>query len=134
MSFRCLPCLNLETLELKSKLLSLLPQAYWAVSLLLSFCRPNNILPYDSNRIKLRGPWQHGDYINASLISEKCFGRNQIISAQSPLPRTVPHFLQMMQENNVTVITTLTTEEEQGDARGNTYCVVCQVRNKPLLT
>ena len=38
-----------------------------------------------------------------------------MISAQSPLHQTVEQFLQMVQENGVSVIVTLTREEEQDD-------------------
>ena len=87
------------------------------------FYRANRILPYDSNRVQLKGPREHGDYINASWISTLCGGRNKLISAQSPLPRTVSHFLQMAQENNVTIILTLTTKAEEQDAKGMTPTV-----------
>ena len=40
-----------------------------------------------------------------------------MIAAQSPLAQTVEHFLQMVQENGVSVIVTLTRGEEQ-DADG----------------
>ena len=41
----------------------------------------------------------------------------RMIAAQSPLAQTVEHFLQMVQENGVSVIVTLTRGEEQ-DADG----------------
>ena len=82
------------------------------------FHRANRILPYDNTRVQLKGPREHGNYINASWISGVCCGKNKLISAQSPLPRTVSHFFQMAQENNVTVILTLTTQAEQQDGQG----------------
>ena len=39
----------------------------------------------------------------------------RMIAAQSPLPQTVDQFLQMVQEYGVSVIVTLTREEEQDD-------------------
>ena len=79
------------------------------------FLRKKHILPYDETRVHLKTRTQYGDYVNASWIN---IGNCRLISAQSPLPQTVEHFLQMVQENGVSVIVTLTKEEEQ-DADGN---------------
>ena len=92
----------------------------------LHLFRGNSILPYDNNHVKLQGPQEHGSYINASWISGTCCGRSKLISAQSPLPGTVSHFFQMIQENLVSVIVTLTTKAEQQDAEG-ICCVTVQV-------
>ena len=62
----------------------------------------------------LRSETRYGDYVNASWIKA---GKSRVICAQSPLPNTVEHFLQMIQENGVSVIVTLAREEEQ-DANG----------------
>ena len=75
--------------------------------ILLRYC---NILPYDHNRVKLKTTDQDGDYINASWINTA--GNFNFIAAQGPLPQTVPHFWQMVRENNVTVIFALTKIEE----------------------
>ena len=72
------------------------------------------IIPYDGTRVRLQANTELGDYVNASWI----FNRPdvKIIAAQSPLPRTVPHFLQMIQENNVSLVVTLIKDnEEQGE-------------------
>ena len=67
------------------------------------------ILPYDETRVHLKSGAPNGDYINASWVN-KC--KFRMISAQSPLPQTMDHFLQMVQENEVSVIVTLTREGE----------------------
>ena len=72
------------------------------------------IIPYDDTRVKLQAHTEVGDYVNASWIFNT--PDVKIIAAQSPLPRTVPHFLQMIQENNVSLVITLTKDnEEQGE-------------------
>ena len=58
---------------------------------------------------------QYGDYINASWMLVENIN---VIAAQSPLPLTIGHFLQMIQENNVSVIVTLTKDLEQHNADG----------------
>ena len=79
--------------------------------------RNNMIIPYDDTRVKLQANTDLGDYVNASWIFNSPDGPDmKIIAAQSPLPRTVPHFLQMIQENNVSLVVTLTRDnEEQGE-------------------
>ena len=67
---------------------------------------------------------QHGDYINASWITSSN-STYKFIAAQSPLPRTVAHFLQMIQEQNVSMVVSLTEEAEHQDGDGkieNQYC------------
>ena len=72
------------------------------------------IIPYDGTRVRLQANTELGDYVNASWIFNS--PDMKIIAAQSPLPRTVPHFLQMIQENNVSLVVTLTKDnEEQGE-------------------
>ena len=71
------------------------------------------IIPYDDTRVKLKANTDLGDYVNASWIFNS--PDMKIIAAQSPLPRTVPHFLQMIQENNVSLVVTLTKENEEQD-------------------
>lgn len=94
----------------------------FGLSHFISF-RNNNILPYDETRVHLKSETRYGDYVNASWIN---VGKNKVISAQSPLPLTVEHFLQMVQENGVSVIVTLTREEEQGD-NGNLSIIDKQI-------
>ena len=84
---------------------------------MFNYHRTNGILPYDEKRVHLKVPHPHGDYINASWITST--DRDiKFISAQSPTPKTVGHFLQMVQENNATVVVSLTTDFEQKDAKG----------------
>ena len=72
--------------------------------------RENRILPYDETRVHLKTITQYNDYVNASWVNT---GKFRMISAQSPLDQSVKHFLQMVQENEVSVIVTLTREGEQ---------------------
>ena len=58
---------------------------------------------------------QYNDYINASWV---LIENIQVIAAQSPLPSTIETFFQMIQENNVSDIVTLTKDQEQQDADG----------------
>ena len=76
------------------------------------FLRTKHILPYDETRVHLKTRTRYGDYVNASWID---IGNSRVISAESPLAQTVEHFLQMVQENGVSVIVTLMREEEQDD-------------------
>ena len=67
--------------------------------------------------MRLINETRYGDYVNASWVTN----RNEkfsFIAAQSPLPLTVPHYLQMLEENKVSVIVTLTRDNEQDDANG----------------
>ena len=64
---------------------------------------------------------RYGDYVNASWIKA---GKFRVICAQSPLPNTVEHFLQMIQENGVSIIVTLTRENEHdADGIGINYSI-----------
>ena len=78
----------------------------------LTSSRENMILPYDETRVHLASAALYRDYVNASWVNT---GKFRMISAQSPLPQSVEHFLQMVQENEVSVIVTLIREEEQED-------------------
>ena len=75
--------------------------------------RENRIVPYDETRVHLASAALYKDYVNASWVNT---GKFRMISAQSPLPQSVEHFLQMVQENEVSVIVTLTRE---GEKEGN---------------
>ena len=66
--------------------------------------------------MQLMNETRYGDYVNASwVIRDEKFS---FIAAQSPLPLTVAHYLQMLEENKVSVIVTLTRDNEQDDANG----------------
>ena len=69
--------------------------------------------------VHLKTRTRYGDYVNASWI---VLGNFRVISAESPLPQTVEPFLQMVQENGVSVIVTLTREGEQDD-NGNSNVI-----------
>ena len=76
-------------------------------------------MPYNSKRVRLENATRYGDYVNASWITTNGDEENiKFIAAQSPLPQTASHFLQMMVENKVSVIVTLTREGEHEDADG----------------
>lgn len=78
--------------------------------------RYGNITPYDENRVILLNPVQGCDYINASWINNNVFlpSLPTFIATQGPLLHTVPHFLQMIIENKVSIILMLTDVEEKG--------------------
>ena len=58
------------------------------------------------------------DYVNASWISNNVFLQTlpTFIAAQGPLVQSLPHFLQMILENKVSVVVMLTEISEKGDA------------------
>ena len=82
------------------------------------FYRYGNITPYDLNRVILLNPVQGCDYVNASWISNNVFLQSlpTFIAAQGPLVQSLPHFLQMILENKVSVVVMLTEISEKGDA------------------
>ena len=83
-----------------------------------NFYRYGNITPYDLNRVILLNPFQGCDYVNASWISNNVFLQSlpTFIAAQGPLVQSLPHFLQMILENKVSVVVMLTEISEKGDA------------------
>ena len=74
-------------------------------------------MPYDGKRVILKQNTEYSDYINASWLTA-ADDKFKMIAAQSPLPETIPQFLQMTHENKVAVIVTLTKDREQHDAQG----------------
>ncbi|KAG7324352.1 hypothetical protein KOW79_012368 [Hemibagrus wyckioides] len=83
--------------------------------------RYNNVLPYDSSRVKLS---IHGspfdDYINANYISGYN-SKKEYIAAQGPLPATVNEFWRMIWEKNCHTIVMLTKCYEQGRVKCEKY-------------
>uniref|UniRef100_UPI003AACB5E9 receptor-type tyrosine-protein phosphatase eta n=1 Tax=Centroberyx gerrardi TaxID=166262 RepID=UPI003AACB5E9 len=83
--------------------------------------RYNNVLPYDSSRVKLS---VHGspfdDYINANYIPGYN-SRKEFIAAQGPLPATVNEFWRMIWEKNVQTLVMLTRCNEQGRVKCERY-------------
>ncbi|KAF7702231.1 hypothetical protein HF521_001514 [Silurus meridionalis] len=90
--------------------------------------RYNNVLPYDSSRVKLS---IHGsptdDYINANYISGYN-SKKEYIAAQGPLPATVNEFWRMIWEKNAHTIVMLTKCYEQGRVKCEKYW---PAENKP---
>nr|CAB3265293.1 receptor-type tyrosine-protein phosphatase epsilon [Phallusia mammillata] len=83
--------------------------------------RYKNILPYDFNRVKLKGgnP-ENNDYINASYINGYN-GNVKFIAAQGPRPVTVQHFWQMIWEQNCKTIVMLTNVLEKTKQKCEKY-------------
>ncbi|KAJ8406506.1 hypothetical protein AAFF_G00300800 [Aldrovandia affinis] len=83
--------------------------------------RYNNVLPYDSSRVKLS---IHGslydDYINANYMPGYS-SRKEFIAAQGPLPSTVNEFWRMIWEKNVHSLVMLTRCNEQGRVKCEKY-------------
>ncbi|KAK5622244.1 hypothetical protein CRENBAI_007283 [Crenichthys baileyi] len=84
--------------------------------------RYNNVLPYDSSRVKLSVV--HGspneDYINANYMPGY-LSRKEFIAAQGPLPATVSEFWRMIWEKNVHTLVMLTRCNEQGRVKCEQY-------------
>ncbi|XP_043980901.1 receptor-type tyrosine-protein phosphatase eta isoform X2 [Gambusia affinis] len=84
--------------------------------------RYNNVLPYDSSRVKLSVV--HGspneDYINANYMPGY-LSRKEYIAAQGPLPATVNEFWRMVWEKNVQTLVMLTRCNEQGRVKCEQY-------------
>ncbi|XP_017160574.1 receptor-type tyrosine-protein phosphatase eta isoform X6 [Poecilia reticulata] len=84
--------------------------------------RYNNVLPYDSSRVKLSVV--HGspneDYINANYMPGY-LSRKEFIAAQGPLPATVNEFWRMIWEKNVQTLVMLTRCNEQGRVKCEQY-------------
>ncbi|XP_028307374.1 receptor-type tyrosine-protein phosphatase eta isoform X2 [Gouania willdenowi] len=84
--------------------------------------RYNNVLPYDSSRVKLSiiSGSPNDDYINANYMP----GYNskmEFIAAQGPLPTTVNAFWRMIWEKNVQTVVMLTHCNEQGRVKCEQY-------------
>nr|XP_040018737.1 receptor-type tyrosine-protein phosphatase eta isoform X2 [Gasterosteus aculeatus aculeatus] len=84
--------------------------------------RYNNVLPYDSSRVKLSiihgSPYE--DYINANYMPGYN-SRKEYIAAQGPLPATVNEFWRMIWEKNVQTLVMLTRCNEQGRVKCEQY-------------
>ncbi|XP_062418961.1 receptor-type tyrosine-protein phosphatase eta [Pungitius pungitius] len=84
--------------------------------------RYNNVLPYDSSRVKLSiihgSPYE--DYINANYMPGYN-SRKEYIAAQGPLPATVREFWRMIWEKNVQTLVMLTRCNEQGRVKCEQY-------------
>ncbi|KAA8917625.1 hypothetical protein TRICI_000226 [Trichomonascus ciferrii] len=65
-----------------------------------------NVVPWDKTRVKLKTDNdEESDYINASWVN--LLGKDYI-AAQAPLNHTIPHFWDMIRQNNVHVVVMLT--------------------------
>ncbi|MGH0141961.1 UNVERIFIED_CONTAM: hypothetical protein FKN15_075051, partial [Acipenser sinensis] len=83
--------------------------------------RYNNVLPYDSSRVKLSiRNSASDDYINANYIPGYD-STKQFIAAQGPLPGTVNDFWRMIWEQNVYTLVMLTRCNEQGRVKCEEY-------------
>ncbi|XP_053572762.1 receptor-type tyrosine-protein phosphatase beta isoform X2 [Bombina bombina] len=84
--------------------------------------RYNNILPYDSTRVKLSNVDDDpcSDYINASYTPGNSF-RREYIATQGPLPGTKDDFWKMVWEQNVHNIVMVTQCVEKGRAKCDRY-------------
>jgi protein tyrosine phosphatase len=85
--------------------------------------RYNNILAYDSSRVKVAQPnadTHNTDYINANYIHGH--GRaNMYIASQGPVPDSQAAFWQMLWEQNVQMIVMVTGEVEGGKLKCHRY-------------
>ncbi|XP_026123520.1 receptor-type tyrosine-protein phosphatase eta-like isoform X2 [Carassius auratus] len=83
--------------------------------------RYNNVLPYDSSRVKLSVlSSSFDDYINASYMPGYT-SKKEFIAAQGPLPCTVNDFWRLIWEKNVHTIVMLTKCNEQGRVKCEEY-------------
>ncbi|XP_071318352.1 receptor-type tyrosine-protein phosphatase beta-like isoform X2 [Trachinotus anak] len=84
--------------------------------------RYNNILPYDSTRVKLSyiDDDPCSDYINASYIPGNNF-RREYIATQGPLPGTKDDFWKMVWEQNVHNVVMVTQCVEKGRVKCDHY-------------
>ncbi|MGH0133651.1 UNVERIFIED_CONTAM: hypothetical protein FKN15_073418, partial [Acipenser sinensis] len=83
--------------------------------------RYNNVLPYDSSRVKLSiQNSASDDYINANYMPGYD-SKKQFIAAQGPLPGTVNDFWRMIWEQNVYTLVMLTRCNEQGRVKCEEY-------------
>ncbi|KAG1943170.1 receptor-type tyrosine-protein phosphatase eta [Pimephales promelas] len=83
--------------------------------------RYNNVLPYDSSRVKLSVLGNSfDDYINASYMPGYT-SKKEFIAAQGPLPCTVNDFWRLIWEKNVQTIVMLTKCNEQGRVKCEEY-------------
>ena len=97
--------------------------------------RYSDVMPYDSNRVRITGPApaptrfgaahaRGSDYINASPLANPQPGAAvpwRYIAAQGPLARTCPAFWQMIVQGGVRLVVMLTRVTERGDAKCAPY-------------
>lgn len=76
--------------------------------------RYRDILPFDSNRVKLTGK---SDYINASLVDD---GHRKWIATQGPLEGTIVDFWEMVQQRS-TMVVMLCNLNEDGRSKCASY-------------
>ena len=97
-----------------------------------------NVLPFDHNRVKLRNPIDHCDYVNATWISRIVedeptydqliyssyvpYDNINFIIGQDPLPATLQHHYSLIHENKVDIVINF---KEEGTTKplnvGKTY-------------
>ncbi|XP_061524236.1 receptor-type tyrosine-protein phosphatase beta isoform X2 [Phycodurus eques] len=84
--------------------------------------RYNNILPYDSTRVKLSCADDEScsDYINASFIPGHNF-RREYVATQGPLPATKDDFWRMLWEHGVRAVVMVTQCVEKGRVKCDQY-------------
>ncbi|MBN3325081.1 PTPRJ phosphatase, partial [Atractosteus spatula] len=83
--------------------------------------RYNNVLPYDTSRVKLSVQGNPcDDYINANYMPGYN-SKKEYIAAQGPLPGTVNDFWRMIWEKNVHTLVMLTRCNEQGRVKCEEY-------------
>ncbi|XP_035219198.1 tyrosine-protein phosphatase non-receptor type 4-like isoform X2 [Stegodyphus dumicola] len=85
--------------------------------------RYKDVLPYDDNRVVLKGG-PNGDYINASFVQMSLphpRKANQYIATQGPLPQTCDDFWQMVWEQECGLIVMVTTLKERNRVKCHQY-------------
>ncbi|XP_052579371.1 receptor-type tyrosine-protein phosphatase eta [Peromyscus californicus insignis] len=83
--------------------------------------RYNNVLPYDTSRVKLSVQTHStDDYINANYMPGY-HSKKDFIATQGPLPNTLKDFWRMVWEKNVYAIVMLTKCVEQGRTKCEEY-------------
>ncbi|XP_040836194.1 receptor-type tyrosine-protein phosphatase eta isoform X3 [Ochotona curzoniae] len=91
--------------------------------------RYNNVLPYDSSRVKLSVQTHStDDYINANYMPGY-HSKRDFIATQGPLPNTLKDFWRMVWEKNVYAIVMLTKCVEQGRTKCEEYWPSKQVQD-----
>lgn len=75
-----------------------------------------DVLPYDTNRVKLHELTNayHSDYVNASFITDANPRKPEYIATQGPLEKTTADFWQMVWEQGIVVIVNLTKLSDLG--------------------
>jgi protein tyrosine phosphatase len=117
--------------ELQSRLAA--QESFAAAKRAPSSNRYSDVMPYDSNRVRITPPaptrfgaprGRSSDYINASPLANPQPGAAvpwRYIAAQGPLSRTCPAFWQMIVERGVRVVVMLTRVTELGVAKCAPY-------------